>query len=402
MFKKFIIASFIVLIPACVLSFIIGGVLNIFLGQRQNGYYNQEYVDSSYYDDEAKRWTVSDTTRAYDFSIGARENLTFQLSGVNAIIMSSYGDEIYVSVKNENADRDAEVVLTTEGNTSTIEVHPTNITFNPMSGGGLVSWLEDMFGSSPKCSVWIVVPQQIYQTLTVQQGSGNVTISNVNARVNRIDIGAGNFDMVRDLRNKALSIDVNLGSGKAVLKNSNTENYTFNIGSGEFEARALSGIGNVNIGSGSVTLSYSDFRGIFLEKGSGTLNMLIPPLTSSRVIAELGSGKIDVATDSANLTYTESGEYIFGDESTVNFIRVTNGSGNIYVKNNSGDDFVDVPLIPDGLKDSAESSETEYSSSFSAYSSNSSDSSDAAIQGEEIQSDPDDSSGVFGNVSDIA
>ena len=399
MFKKFFVASFIVLVPACVLSFITGGVLNIFLGQRQNSYYNQEYVDSSYYDDETKRWTVSDTTRAYDFSIGARENLTFQLSGVNAIIMSSYGDEIYVSVKNENADRDAEVVLTTEGNTSTIEVHPTNITFNPMSGGGLVSWLEDMFGSNPKCSVWVVVPQRLYQNLTVQQGSGNVTISNVNAKYNQIDIGSGSFDMITDPRNTVQKLNVNLGSGKAVLKNANTYEHNFNIGSGEFEARGLSGIGEVNIGSGSVTLSYSNFRGIFLEKGSGTLNMLIPPLTSSRVIAELGSGKIDVATDTANLTYTESGEYIFGEESTVNFIRVTNGSGNIYIKNNSGNDFVDVPLIPSGLKDSEESSETEYSSSFSV---NSSSSLDSTIQDVGIQSVPVESSVGYVNSSDIA
>lgn len=370
MFKKLTVLAFAILVPLCIVCYIAGGVLNMILGEN---YYHGFNYGNGYHDvtgdDVVKEWSVTDTSKSYEFSIEARENLTFKLSGVNAIIMSSYNDDIVVSVKNDNVDRDTHVMLAAEGSTTTIEVHPSNITFNPLNGGGLTSWLEDMFGIKPKCTVYVMVPQKTFEILTVQQGSGNVSFNNINANYNTIDIGSGNFELLKNPMYTSKEFNVNLGSGTANLRNLATSDYKFNIGSGKFDARGLTGTGDVNIGSGDVTLSYMHYFGLYLRKGSGTLNMFVPPNTSSRINAEMGSGKIVLNTDNLTETISKTGEdYFFGDEDSGNFLYVNNGSGNIYIQNHTGSDTVYVPLIPDGIKDDIDSgtnSSTEINSEFS-------------------------------------
>ncbi|MCH5204851.1 MAG: DUF4097 family beta strand repeat protein [Oscillospiraceae bacterium] len=399
MIKRIVTGLFSVLIPVCVLSFIIGGVFHIVLGEKNysyGGYHDGEYVVS-----DNTTYANHDIKGEFEQMLPAKSGLTFMLSGVDADIMISDCDEICVTVKNGNTERDVKVALSTMGDTSIIEIHPTNITFNLT--GGLINWLDDIFGNAPKCSVTVKVPQGIYQNLTVKQGSGKVSINNIIANYNDIDIGSGSFYYVKTSVKVANEFDVSLGSGKAVLENANADRYRFNIGSGYFSAKGLTGTGNVNIGSGNVTLSYQSFSNLYLKKGSGTLNMLVPPSTSFKTTASIGSGWITLDTDNADQSINKSGEYYIGSEETGNIFDVNNGSGNIYIKNNDGNDFVEVPqtsgIIADSSYSSSSSSDNSSSSSGSlepsyasgitstqpdGFEENSSDASDSSSSGTEL------------------
>lgn len=368
MIKK-ILPIFAVLIPVCILSFIAAGILDMFLGIRYS-------PDASSYNDElfdSRSYTVTDTTKAYDFELDALDSISLKLAGVDAEVMASTDDKIHVKVHNTNTERDAAVVLNASNDTSTVEVHPTNISFSSV-GSGLIGWLEDLFTGKPKCKVWIMVPQKVYQNLDVMQGSGVVDINTISANFNNFTVGSGSLTFTNSPLHKSTELNLNLGSGSVTFNNSITSEYNFDIGSGKFDIRGLTGTGNVTMGSGSGSFSYEDYYGLFLEKGSGTLELLLPPSTPLRIVPELGSGRIEVDLDGEKKIIKDNNEYNFGGESVRNFLRVENGSGNIYIKNHSGLESSDLPQNTDSSSTDSNSLDIENSSDPEIASTSNSDS----------------------------
>lgn len=322
---------FTILIPICILSFIAAGVLDIIFGRNESPDIPTDSNISGENELENKV-TINDTQNTHTFELEALDNITFMLSGVNAEIIPSNGEKIYIMVHNNDAQREVSVALDAKVNTSTIEIHPTHITFSTIKNG-LLNWLEDVFNPSPKCNVWVMVPQNVYKNLAVKQGSGIVSINSIKAEKNNIHIGSGEFSLTYPDLFTSEELNLKLGSGKASIKKAATMEYDFDIGSGEYDISGLKGTGNIEMGSGNGMIDYDSYTGLVLKKGSGNLDISVPLGTPMRLFAELGSGDIEVNLDDTKQTIKDSGEYYFGNVGTPNFLRVNNGSGNISVRN---------------------------------------------------------------------
>lgn len=322
-----------VLIPVCVCSFITAGVLQSILGNKLTEETNSAVFPQINAVEEVQRsYTISASDGSRNIDMEALGSMRFKLSGVKAYISSSLSDDIVINIKNENQSRTVDVRLSTDMDTSVVEIHPSDITFNPVNGS-LTSWLDDAF-SAPKCTVMISVPTRLYHTLEIMQGSGVVNVLSVTAKYNDIEVGTGDFSFIKDPATTADEIDVKVGSGTAVVRNAYTGQYSLGVGTGKLDISELTGIGNLQMVNGSARLDFSDFSGIAMSKTGGSADIILPAMTRSRVITQITSGVIDIDTDYTDMTITQSGdEYYIGSDETENFIRINNTDGTVKIRN---------------------------------------------------------------------
>lgn len=322
-----------VLIPVCVCSFITAGILQMILGiESTEDPTNSSVNINSIVEELQQNFTISASDGAKNIEMEDLDNISFKLSGVKAYISSSLSDDIVINIKNENKSRTVDVRLSKDTDTSVVEIHPSDITFNPLNGS-FTSWLDDT-ASEARCTVMISVPTRFYHTLEIMQGSGIVNVLSVTAQYNNIEVGAGDFSFIKDPSTTADEIDVKVGSGTAVVKNAYTDQYSLGVGTGKLDISELTGAGSLQMTNGSAILDFSSFKGIAMNKTGGSVDMILPAMTQSRVIAQIVSGFIDIDTDNADMVIKESGNgYYIGSEDTENFIRIDNTGGTVKIRN---------------------------------------------------------------------
>lgn len=334
------------LIPICIGSLIIAGVLQLILGDKYpQYYYNDEplhyestYVDSSNTYEPYQEYMVLNNEELDEHYVNVYDSLTLKFSGVNAIINCT--DNYYratVSVRNDNSQRGIQVYLSAEDNETTIEIHPSNISFD-QENEDRINWTDDAFSSDLKSTVIISIPNKEYKKLVLEQGSGIVNMNGINAQSSDITLCSGRLSFIGSKDFSPESIKLKTGSGKATFENVHAKNCELDLGSGSADISGLMGTGTAKIGSGTATMSFDSFSYMDINKDSGTLNLLLPPQTLTGIHAEIKAGTIDVKTDNAETKITESGYYGIGNEISSNLIKVQNNSGDIYITNHAAND----------------------------------------------------------------
>lgn len=338
MFKRMLMF----LIPICVGSLIIAGVLQLILGPKRTDYdngnaplfFDSSPVDSSEDYPSYQEYMVLNGEETDEHYVNVYDSLTFKFSGVNAVINCKDDDKATVSVKNDNSERGIRVKLSAAENETAIEIHPTNITFDEQNEDQ-TNWKNDAFSSDIKSTVIISLPAKEYKKLVLEQGSGIVNINGINALSSDITLCTGRLSFMGDADYLPESLMLKTASGKATFENVHAKSCDLDLGSGSVDISGLMGTGTAKIACGTATMSFDSLSYMDINKDSGTFNLLLPPQTSAGIHAELQEGKIDVKTDVTEKNITESGYYSVGNENTSNLIKVKNMSGNIYITNNS-------------------------------------------------------------------
>ncbi len=147
---------------------------------------------------------------------------------------------------------------------------------------------------------------------------------------NTIHIGSGSFEFLR--RSEGFvsgSFNVILGSGSAVISGAQTQNYNIDIGSGSFNINDLSGDGVIDMGSGSGSVAYKEYNGeCKVDMGSGSLKLYVPEDSSMEIIADIGSGSVNVDACGINTKLNSNND----DESVV----IGSGDHPLFVDMGSG------------------------------------------------------------------
>lgn len=137
-------------------------------------------------------------------------------------------------------------------------------------------------GDAPHIDIKVTMPSHL--TLNVDDGSGAINISNINAEV-KVKDGSGDLT----IQNVKRDLEINDGSGSLYISQI-MGNVTVIDGSGEMEISDVSGNLNVNDGSGSIYVKGISGNTIFKD-GSGDLTVR---KVDGMVTIDDGSGDIDV------------------------------------------------------------------------------------------------------------
>ena len=84
-----------------------------------------------------------------------------------------------------------------------------------------------------------------------------------------------------------------MGSGMSVFSGINAESYKINMGSGSCTISDLAGTGDIDIGSGSLELSFMDSPTGKFDMGSGHTTMIIPENSDTTFKFDIGSGGVN-------------------------------------------------------------------------------------------------------------
>ena len=175
--------------------------------------------------------------------------------------------------------------------------------------------------------VTVYVPEKTYDALYADNGSGNTKILNIAAMISSMDSGSGNIVYAQPDDFRSEEITVTLGSGNCSVYNADTHNYSVDMGSGNIKMYGLTGKGNIDVSSGNCKLNYKALNGdINVDMGSGNLDLNFPEGISARLIADIGSGDIDIDY------YGTDTDVDDGDSATIN-----GGEYDIYLSMGSGD-----------------------------------------------------------------
>lgn len=324
-------------IPICLVSFILFGISTAILGTKppRNTSYTdavQVYEGSEWYIDEVvsdvNEWTLSNET-AY---------VELHTSGVNAYVVQSEDDEIHIRVATGGTR--VSVQASCENDELTLKVSPPNVIFDSFADFGKILWENDIFNTNSNVEAVIAFPKVIYDRLDVKHGSGTLMIDGFNACSNKFEIGSGKFEFSKSDQYRASSIELDLGSGSAVLNNAQADSYDIDIGSGHFDINGLSGVGHINMGSGSGSIAYAeipsdDYGERTVDIGSGTMNLFFPDDRGFELYPSIGSGSISIDAYGIQKKLTSHSESITLGNEASSFYYMEMGSGKVKIKNTS-------------------------------------------------------------------
>ena len=152
-----------------------------------------------------------------------------------------------------------------------------------------------IFNAGNSGTVMITVPDMIYDSLSLQVGSGTLSARGIAAELNDFDVGSGTFEYEQKQGFSAELIQLDMGSGSSKIANAACDTYNILMGSGSFNISGLTGSGRVDIGSGSGTAEFFEVNGGNLfDLGSGKLSVYIPGNTRADLFTQIGSGIVTV------------------------------------------------------------------------------------------------------------
>lgn len=311
------------LLPLCIIGFVGFWISAAVLGTKDIN--SDNFGSESQFDNTAeKSWSANYTVKnsEYTAKIAANENLTLDISDVNATIMPWDGEDIEVYVKN-TSKRAVNVSLKRDsGKNTKIDIDTSFFgwfTFN------IFDW------DNSKRFVEIKLPKKTFEKAKIDMGSGNTSISGLNAKDYDIDIGSGSLEFNSTLI-KSNSFRLDMGSGNSVFKNIITDNYKINIGSGRCTINEISGTGDIDMGSGSLDITFMDSPAGKFDMGSGHTVMNIHDSADTTFKFSIGSGSVDfnACGKDERVTNHNCDDIILGNGE--NTFKIDVGSGNVEVK----------------------------------------------------------------------
>lgn len=279
-------------IPLCIVGFLGFWITTLFLGTKS--------ITTTHFsggkDTGGDNWGYTHSLANEDCTVEmiANPEIELNLSDVKATIMPYDGTNIMVEARNTSQSK-LKVDLERSGDDYSRINISTYSTFD--FGFGLFKFnLFDGIGDSiSKRIVTIKVPSDyIYEKLTINQGSGETTVSGINALENDIDIGSGKITFEKSSSVMSEKFTIDIGSGDASFKGVTTKEYDINIGSGKLNIDNLTGDGNIEMGSGSADIRFDDSPSGSLDMGSGHMRMTIPKETNTTFKFDIGSGSVEI------------------------------------------------------------------------------------------------------------
>ncbi len=194
----------------------------------------------------------------------------------------------------------------------------------------------------------VELPERQWESVTVDVGSGNIALSDVQAVTLALDAGSGNIEADR-IEGKSVSlhsgsgnqrlsnvkaadaIRLDMGSGNATVDTFEASSLTFEASSGN--VKLLDGSAKItgNVGSGNIRYQTARLtQDVRLKAGSGNVEIELDEEPSSlKVEFRTGSGDSDIDWDGIKYDIKEEGDVSgqFGDGEAL--LEVTTGSGNI-------------------------------------------------------------------------
>lgn len=276
-----------IFIPLCICSFIAFGISVAVLGTPKKSVSEDVITEVVYTEADGNSWTkvLEGSYNVIDIDTGA----------VDLKITPADVDE--TTVKFDSKDYKGNITTEISGDTLKIKADEY-FSFHGVSE--LIKRITDGFKNNfvfdfSSARLEVTVPQNVYDRLDVDMGSGSVTVDGVRALANYISIGSGGFYYTGADGFKSDEMNVELGSGYFNLANAATGRYDISVGSGRFEASGLTGEGKLDMGSGSGTVGYGMIDGnSVIDVSSGTLNVAIPSDASAVIKADIGSGSVRV------------------------------------------------------------------------------------------------------------
>ena len=162
-------------------------------------------------------------------------------------------------------------------------------------------------------------------TLSLDTGSGNVTIADAEGDIT-LDTGSGDIQAA-NVRGASLNIDT--GSGDVDVTDVTVGELSIDTGSGDVTARGVSSKNVIiDTGSGSIELTLrADVEQVELDSGSGSVTLGVPEGLGAELEIDTGSGEIEFAFPvQARLLENDHFEGLLGD-----------GRGRITIDTSSGD-----------------------------------------------------------------
>jgi lia operon protein LiaG len=161
--------------------------------------------------------------------------------------------------------------------------------------------------------------------LSIDVGSGRVTVSDVEGGPVSLDTGSGRV-FVSGIRSSSLVIDT--GSGEIEGSNIHVEDLNMDTGSGSIDLDGLSATKVLlDTGSGSVDIELdSDVENLVIDTGSGGVTLAVPDDLGAELRVSTGSGGIDVSVP--HETYRHRRSEFTG--------RLGDGRGDIVIETGSG------------------------------------------------------------------
>ncbi len=179
----------------------------------------------------------------------------------------------------------------------------------------------------------IGLPQAEYDKLEANIGSGKMSVKEISAKENKLDVSSGKLEFSQStdftaelisldmgsgsavvngdakkldigissgsaiVNGSAERLDIGIGSGSLAMDTAKTENFNIEMSSGKFEINGLSGSGTIDVSSGRGLAYFTDtskIDGSEFELSSGSLTVYLPPDTNAEINADVGTGSVTV------------------------------------------------------------------------------------------------------------
>ncbi|MGN1111535.1 MAG: DUF4097 family beta strand repeat-containing protein [Oscillospiraceae bacterium] len=284
------------LIPVCILSFIGFWVSTAILGTTDNG--NVDLTDFTHIMQPGETLIFGDNaTSDREWEIeNTYGNININSAGATTVIEENDGDTIIVKAEVPNGRRVSVNIYGQESEDElTIEIVPDFTSLSDILGQlGKMIRFGDGFDFSNDVTVTVSFPRTIYGQMNLQLGSGKMYYNEVFSNNYNVEIGSGRFEMKRSDEALSSTFNLEMGSGKAMIDNMRAKRYNIKIGSGEFDLAGISGTGELEMGSGKGSLSFTnDCISSDIDIGSGSLDIYLEE-SGAIVEAEVGSGSVDI------------------------------------------------------------------------------------------------------------
>lgn len=188
-----------------------------------------------------------------------------------------------------------------QGTELKVEANTKNKIITTKKVGDTLSIKEDstwnIFNDNINSHIIITVPENYYfEKVKIEAGSGELNISNIQAKEFDLEVGAGNVIISNILVEK--KVDIDGGAGKVVIKDSEFSNLDLDVGVGEFQIlnSKLLDDSDIDAGIGKLEITLKgileDYK-IVPERGLGSFTILDNEIEDNKTYGE-GDNKIKI------------------------------------------------------------------------------------------------------------